>query len=138
MRLFSSALVVGGTISLTLGCGGSVLGSLNGTVVTGEWNGANLSVMLNDRGGTTEYDCAHGGLSAPVIVDASGAFRVPGVHVPERGGPIRVDEIPDSLPAVYVGRWTGDAIVVRVLVGADTLGPFTLKRDATRRLMRCL
>ena len=138
MRPFGSAIIVGGTILSTLGCGGAVVASNDGTVVTGAWNGANLSLTLDERGGATEYDCAHGGLSAPVIVDATGAFRVTGVHVPEHGGPIRLDEIPDSLPAIYVGRWTGDAITMRVLVGVDTLGPFTLRRDAPSRLLKCL
>lgn len=138
MRGSGSAIIVGGIVLAALGCGGAVLASLDGTVVTGEWNGPSLSMTLDDRGGRVEYDCAHGGLSAPVIVDNTGAFRVAGVHVPEHGGPIRVDEVPDSLPAVYVGRWTGDAITVRVLVATDTLGPFTLKRDAMPRLLKCL
>lgn len=138
MRPLIRPLIVGSTIVSALGCGGAVLASLDGTIVTGAWNGPNLSLTLDDRGGTAEYDCAHGGLSAPVIVDATGAFKVVGVHVREHGGPIRVDEVPDSLAATYIGRWTGDGITMRVLVGADTLGPFALKRDAAPRLMKCL
>jgi hypothetical protein len=58
--------------------------------------------------------------------------------VREHGGPIRVGEVPDSLPARYAGHVRGDRMTLRVLVGADTLGPFELRRGAEPQLFKCL
>jgi hypothetical protein len=58
--------------------------------------------------------------------------------VREHGGPVRVGEVPDSVPARYVGRVDGDRMTLRVLVGRDTLGPFELRRGAEPQLFKCL
>jgi hypothetical protein len=109
-----------------------------GAPVLGRWGGAHVALTLTDSGGIIEYDCAHGGLGAPIRVDRAGRFEIAGVHVREHGGPIRVGEVPDSLPARYAGRVSGYRMTLRVLVGADTLGPFDLRRGAEPQLFKCL
>ncbi|MFN0099640.1 MAG: hypothetical protein ACKVS7_13265 [Gemmatimonadaceae bacterium] len=109
-----------------------------GTVLTGEWSAARLVLALDATGGTTEYDCAHGTLNAPVTVDAAGRFDLSGVHVREHGGPIRTDEELDARPARYFGRYDSGVLTLRVAVDADTLGPFLLRRDARPQLVKCL
>jgi hypothetical protein len=42
------------------------------------------------------------------------------------------------VPARYAGHVRGDRMTLRVLVGADTLGPFELRRDAEPQLFKCL
>lgn len=106
--------------------------------ITGLWGGAHAGLTLTDSGGTISYDCAHGGLATPVRPDGAGHFEVSGVHVREHGGPIRIGEVPDSVPARYVGDVRSDRMTLWVLVGANTLGPFSLVRDATAQLFRCL
>jgi hypothetical protein len=112
--------------------------SSEATVLAGAWGGPHAGLTLTSSGGAISYDCAHGGLGAPVRPDRTGRFDVPGVHVREHGGPTRLGEVPDSAPARYLGQVSGDRLVLRVLVGADTLGPFALQRDAPPRLFRCL
>ena len=136
MRQLHVALVVGA--SALQGCTMSGAPSSAGVAITGSWGGTHAGLTLTETGGTISYDCAHGGLSAPVVPDGAGAFDVTGVHVPEHGGPVRVGEIPDSLPARYVGQVNRDRMTLRVLVGADTLGPFALQRGAAPQLFRCL
>ena len=106
--------------------------------VTGSWGGIGAGLVLTGEGGTITYDCAHGGFRAPILANSDGAFEVVGVHVPEHGGPVRIDEVPDSLPARYFGQVNDDRMTLRVIVGADTLGPFDLKLDASPQLFRCL
>jgi hypothetical protein len=69
-----------------------------------------------------------------------GEFEAIGVHVREHGGPVREGERPDSIPARYVGRVTGDRMTLRVYAGSrpDTLGPFELRRGGEPRLFKCL
>jgi hypothetical protein len=110
----------------------------DGVPVLGAWGAAHAELTLTDTGGSIEYDCAHGGLGSPVRPDAAGRFAIDGVHVREHGGPVRIGEIPDSLPARYIGRVSGERMTLRVLVGADTLGPFELRRGAEPRLFKCL
>ena len=106
--------------------------------ITGLWGGAHAGLTLTDSGGTISYDCAHGGLASPVRPDGAGHFEVAGVHVREHGGPIRIGEVPDSVPARYVGEVSADRMTLRVLVGTNTLGPYSLVRGATAQLVRCL
>ncbi len=108
------------------------------TPVAGAWGGEHVSLSLTGQGGVIAYDCAHGGLSAPILPNGAGSFDVPGVHVREHGGPVRIDEVPDSVAARYVGQVIGPRMTLRVLVGADTLGPFALQLGAAPRLFRCL
>jgi hypothetical protein len=136
MRLLYIGLVL--SSNALHGCTTAGAPSSPGVPVTGPWGGAHAGLTLTETGGAISYDCAHGGLNAPVVPDAAGSFAVAGVHVREHGGPIRVGEVPDSLPARYVGRVSRDRMTLRVLVGADTLGPFELRLGATPQLVRCL
>ena len=127
-----------GALALVIGCSGAVATPRVGGPVVGEWNGPHASLTLTESGGSIEYDCGHGGLRAPVSPDDAGRFTVAGVHFRGHGGPVRIGEVPDSASAQYVGTVQGDQLTLRVLVGAETLGPFTLRRGAESRLVRCL
>ncbi len=136
MRLLPVALLVGAS---ALGaCTTSSVASNDGSPITGPWGGAHVALTLTETNGTISYDCAHGGLSAPVVPNGAGRFDVRGVHVREHGGPVRVGEVPDSLPARYVGEVKGSRMTLRVVVGLDTLGPFELQRGGVPQLFRCL
>ena len=136
MRYPWSVLGVG--LVTLCGCtagGGSRTGNAG---LDGAWGGIHAGLLLGAEGGTISYDCAHGTLEAPVRPDRQGRFEVAGLHVREHGGPVRVGEVLDSEPARYLGRVTGDRMVLQVLVGSDTLGPFTLRRGVPPQLLRCL
>ena len=136
MRLPPIALLFG--VTALGGCTTSSVGSNDGSPITGLWGGAHVALTVTETSGTISYDCAHGGLSAPIVPDGAGRFDVRGIHVREHGGPIRVGEVPDSLAARYVGNVSGDRMTLRVVVGLDTLGPFELQRGAAPQLFTCL
>jgi hypothetical protein len=136
MRQESLLLVIG--IVAALQCTAIGPSSGEGAPVVGRWGGVHVALTLTDSGGMIEYDCAHGGLGGPVRLDRAGRFDIAGVHVREHGGPVRVGEVPDSLPARYLGHVRGDRMTLRVLVGPDTLGPFELRRSAEPQLFKCL
>lgn len=127
-------------LCLVILCGCTVGGGLpsGSASLDGTWGGIHAGLTLASEGGAINYDCAHGTLETPVRPDQEGRFEASGVHVREHGGPVRVGETLDSEPARYIGQVTGDHMVLRVLVGSDTLGPFTLERGAAPRLFRCL
>lgn len=136
MPYLRSAPVVG----LLILCGCTAGGGLpsGGAALDGTWGGAHVGLALTSAGGTIRYDCAHGTLEGPVVRDREGRFETIGLHVREHGGPVRAGEVLDPEAARYVGQVTGDRMVLQVLVGSDTLGPFTLQRGAEPRLLRCL
>jgi len=105
-----------GVFALVMSCTGAIATPRDGAPVVGEWNG----------------------LRAPVEPDNAGQFTVAGVHFRDHGGPVRIGEVPDSMPAQYVGKVQGDQLTLRVIVGTETLGPFTLKRGGASRLLKCL
>lgn len=136
MRHMTLLLAFG--LAAAIGCtaAGPRLG--DGAAVMGRWGGVHAELTLTDTGGAIEYDCAHGGFEAPVRPDRDGRFDISGVHVREHGGPSREGEVPDSVPARYVGRISGDRMTLRVLLGADTMGVFELRQDAQGQIVRCL
>lgn len=134
-------ILVGFWASSLLACTSTGALPANDETITGPWGGAHAALTLTDSGGTITYDCAHGGLAAPVRPDGAGHFEVVGVHVREHGGPVRIGEVPDTVPARYVGEVSADRMSLWVLTGVagtDTLGPFALVRGATPQLFRCL
>ncbi len=126
-------LTLGAAVTCTRFPGGTESGA-----VTGRWGGPRADLTFTETGGTIEYDCAHGGIGSAVYADRAGRFDVNGAHVREHGGPALIGERPDSLPARYVGRVSGDHMTLRVFVAADTLGPFDLARDKAAQLVKCL
>ena len=132
------------TYSLALGIGTVLrctpVGPIAGddVALTGSWGATHAALTITDSGGAIEYDCAHGGFRSAVHADQAGNFDVLGVHVPGHGGPVREGEIPDSVPARYVGHVNGSRMTLRVFVRTDTLGPFELVRGAQAQLFRCL
>lgn len=136
MRMEQVVLLLG--LSALCGCSTAGGPSRSGAPIVGRWSGAHAELTLTESGGTIGYDCAHGGLYSPVVPSGTGDFDVLGVHVREQGGPSRIGEVPDSLPARFIGQLSGDRMRLRVLVGIDTLGPFDLQLGAASQLVRCL
>lgn len=137
MKLNITAVLITIGLPMLSGCVSGGPSSSEGTVL-GSWGGPRAVLSLSADSGTINYDCAHGSLTAPVRTDHTGRFEVAGFHVREHGGPIRVDEVLDAVPARYVGHVRGDRMELRVFAGPDTIGPLTLTRGATSQLVRCL
>ena len=125
-------------LAATLHCTGVSPEPGDGNAVLGQWGARHVGLVLTESGGSIEYDCAHGGLAGPIRPGGDGRFEQGGVHVREHGGPMRVGEVPDSVPARYVGRIDGGRMTLRVIVNADTLGPFELQRNTPPQLLKCL
>jgi hypothetical protein len=109
------------------------------TPVLGTWNGAHISVELTATGGSVEFDCAHGKLDQPVVLDGEGRFDVPGRYVEEHGGPVRADAPADGVLVRYQGRVTGGRMTLTVLRADDDESPdtFSLERGGESQLVKC-
>jgi hypothetical protein len=136
MRL--ATLFVLGTVAAGVACGGGP--TTASTPPIGAWGGDHISLTISDAGSRADFDCAHGEIPNPWVVDARQAFSVRGIYVRERGGPVRIDEAPDSHPAAYAGSVTGNTMVLTVELTdtKDVVGTFTLIRGAPGRVVKCL
>lgn len=109
-----------------------------GGPLAGDWGGAHAALSFTPNGGSITYDCARGVITERIVPYPTGDFSAAGFHVRGHGGPVRINEVADSVPARYAGHVSGTQMRLLVFAGADTLGPFDLQRDAAPRLTRCL
>jgi hypothetical protein len=91
----------------------------------GRWGGEHAALTVTDAGARVEFDCAFGEINEPLTIDAAGRMAVNGVYVLERG-PAR--EQPDSHPAHYSGRLSGDRLTfdVALIASNEPVGNFTV------------
>ncbi len=83
-------------------------------VQSGTWGGQHIGLFVSDSSTTLEYDCAHGTIDEPILTDDNGMFEVTGIHIIEKGGPIRLGEIPDKHPSLYNGTIEGKEMTLIV------------------------
>jgi hypothetical protein len=111
----------------------------NRPVPEGVWGGEHLRLEVSAKGAALEYDCAHGTIERPLVLDARGRFLARGTHAPERGGPTSLNGRPVATPVRYAGIVKGDTmtLTVRLERQKQPLGVFTLIRGTEPLLMKC-
>ncbi|HEV8579256.1 MAG TPA: hypothetical protein VGX68_09240 [Thermoanaerobaculia bacterium] len=133
-----NALAYGLVLAVGIGCASA--SPAKEDALTGNWGGPHISLEVTAEGGRVEYDCAHGTIEGPILPDRDGRFEAAGNHFAEHGGPVREGEEEAGQPVRYRGRIAGKALTLTVILArsGDEVGTFTLTRDATPRLMKCL
>ena len=103
----------------------------------GVWGGDHIRVEVGNKSANIEYDCAHGVIEGPLDVEANGRFKLRGTHTPERGGPVRSDETPRSLPATFVGSVSDDKMTLTLKLSGAEDETFTLEKGKEGNLFKC-
>jgi len=106
-------------------------------IATGDWGGNHIRMEVAEKSATLEFDCAHGKIEGPLVLDASGRFNLRGSLTPERGGPIRADDKPQSLPAKYVGFIRDNKMMLTVKIEGSDDETFTLEKGKEANLFKC-
>jgi hypothetical protein len=140
IRLFPalSSLCALAVAAATLGPGPS--GGDTKRIAPGTWGANGIAMEVTAAGGRIEYDCAHGTIGGPILLDTEGRFDVRGRHFPEHGGPVRDGEESNGQPVRYTGQVSGDTMTLAVTPeGSGTaISSHTLVRGKTGRLHKCL
>ena len=105
----------------------------------GQWGGADIALEVTSEGIDVNFDCAHGHIE-DLFPDSAGNFSVKGTYVREHGGAMRINENPDSLPAVYKGKISENQMTLTVTFpdGTEDVGPFKLERGKSGRVHKCM
>ena len=105
----------------------------------GVWGGQHVRLEVKKDSSLIEYDCAHGTIDQPLVLDRHGRFDVIGTHTPEHGGPVRRDEKADTRAARYTGWTDGEQmkLTVRLSDTNEMIGTFTLSRGNEGRVFKC-
>ncbi|PWT94908.1 MAG: hypothetical protein C5B55_01970 [Blastocatellia bacterium] len=104
------------------------------------WGGDGIHMTFASQHGTVEFDCAHGEISGSFKTDADDRFDLPGTFTPERGGPIRLDRMPESRPVRYVGRVQNGTMILTITFtdNNESVGSYSLTRGKQGRIRKCL
>ena len=102
------------------------------------YSGPHLDLSLTKTGGSLQFECGWGSLSAPLRLDASGRFSVAGTFT--QGTGIRPPGAPAPVaePVQYKGQLTGSKIAIRFTPSGASTQRFTLTANAGSQLMRCM
>lgn len=102
----------------------------NRRLTEGIWGGMNIALEVKTENATFEFDCAHGVVTEPILLDKDGRFDVAGSYVAEGQGPAREGN-EKAANARFSGTVHADAMILTVQPkGADgrkfslTLGKF--------------
>jgi len=107
-------------------------------LAAGVWGGPHVSVAVGSQSAEVEYDCAHGLIEGPLVVDEEGKFTWRGTFTPERGGPVRQGDSARAQPATYSGEINGNTMTLQLKIGdSDDTENFTLEKDKPGKLVKC-
>ncbi len=106
----------------------------------GQWGGDHVSLTVTTTGGNLEFDCAHGTIDEPPLLDDQGRFSLRGTYTREHGGPIDPSVPADIHPAQYAGQLQGSQVTLSVTLTDDgtQAGTFVAQLGQRPRLLKCL
>lgn len=106
-------------------------------LAAGLWGGPHVFIDVGSQSAKVEYDCAHGVIDGPLVVDSEGKFEWRGTFTPERGGPVRAGG-ERSQPATYSGEIKDDKMTLSMkLTDAEDAETFTLEKGKPGRIVKC-
>lgn len=132
--------------SIGLFLGGSVLspgsladGGKQRRLAQGSWGAPHIRLTVSESSATIEYDCAHGQIDGPLVIDSRGRFNLKGTHSPEHPGPIRDNEQSTGQPARYAGWTDGKKMTLTVTLAGqkEPIGTFNLTLGGGGRIFKC-
>jgi hypothetical protein len=111
----------------------------NDRLATGIWGGEHIRVEVTDSGADIEFDCAHGSIDQPIVLDSRGTFNVKGKYTPQHGGPIQRDEENNDRLVRYVGLVKDQEMTLTISNDnlKETIGSFTLTHGSEGKVMKC-
>lgn len=107
-------------------------------VASGTWGGQGIGMDVSETGARFDFDCAHGSIEAPLRLDETGKFDLPGTYVPEGPGPTRRNDARGQAVR-YAGKVDGDTMTLTITLTGDgkEIGTFSLVRGRLPHIRKC-
>jgi hypothetical protein len=107
-------------------------------VKTGEWGGEHIALRVDENGAEIDYDSARGRINQPITTDKDGKFDLKGTYVPERGGPVRIDQPFNAHSANYAGIVKDKSMTLTVTLSdtKEVVGTFDLTYGSPPQVMK--
>jgi hypothetical protein len=111
----------------------------NDKLAKGVWGGQHIRAEVTDTGADIEFDCAHGMIDQPIVLDSKGGFDVQGKFTPERGGPVRRNQKSNDRLVRYLGQVKNQELTLTITDAGtkETIDSFTLTHGNEGRVMKC-
>jgi hypothetical protein len=108
-------------------------------LASGSWGTDHLSLEISEDNAEFEFDCAHGSIDSPFMLESDGSFRLKGTYTRETHGPIRVGHPPQSRQAEYFGNVDGNRmrLSIRLIGGKDEVENYLLQFGKKGRVWKC-
>jgi len=109
-------------------------------IPTGVWGGQSIHIDVDASSSTVEFDCAHGTIDEPFMIDSKGQFSVKGTYARQHGGPVRIDEKNSNAAATYYGTVKGQSMTLKIKLANEgqTAETFVLTKGNSGKLRKCL
>jgi hypothetical protein len=110
-----------------------------GSISEGVWGGEHVRLEVSGKGATLEFDCAHGQILEPLILDRAGRFQAKGTYTQEHGGPVRETENAPAQPVRYSGSIKDKKMTLSITLtsSSESLGAFTLVQGSEGHVVKC-
>ena len=104
----------------------------------GTWGGLHVNLEISDNETSLEFDCAHGAITEPILLDSDGHFEVRGSYTREGPGPVR-EGARNQSNAIYSGVVKGGTMTLSIrLEGAsDSILDVSLAEGKSGKLHKC-
>ena len=114
-------------------------GSNPQVINSGTWGGEHIVMIVTDSSTTLDYDCAHGSIDESIKTNEDGEFNATGVYIFEKGGPIRIGDIPDKHPALYSGNIKNKemTLIVKLTDSNTVIDTFSLNFGSDPVIYKC-
>jgi len=111
----------------------------NEKLSNGVWGGQHVRAEVIDSGASIEFDCAHGTIDEPIVLDRKGSFDVKGKFTTERGGPTRGDENSQDRVVRYRGQVKEQELSLTIMDAGtkETIDTFALTHGSDGRIRKC-
>jgi hypothetical protein len=113
---------------------------LSGSQLSGSWGGTQVAMDIEGGVATLHFPCAAGRIDEPIVLDASGAFDVPGTLRRLRGvRHIDRENQPEPMAVRYSGKVTGGQLALTLhFPDANAENEhYTLKRGEAAHVPAC-
>jgi len=103
------------------------------------WGGQSMGFEVLANSVKVEFDCADGLIPRQLKADKKGNFRVEGTLTRHAMGPVRRDDPPKAVPALYEGKITGKTMTIKVTLikTNESAGEFTTEQGKEPMLFHC-